>query len=97
MPDALAGSDGAATDPVAVLRAVYPAISESEAAMVAAIEHDYPRWHVFPMVGYPQNHVWYARRRDSDAEPLRRHGLAEIPHGIEDWEKEHNTPAWRFV
>ncbi|HUY45084.1 MAG TPA: hypothetical protein VMV92_05090 [Streptosporangiaceae bacterium] len=97
MLDASAGPERAATDPVAMLRAIYPAISESEAEMVVAIERDYPRWHVFPMVGYPQNHIWYARRRDSDVEPLRRHGLAEIPRGIEDWEKENNTPRWRFV
>jgi hypothetical protein len=70
----------------AEIRGVYPALSESEAELLAAILDDYPNWAVWPMVGYPSNHVWYARRNNADMpNPIRRGGLAEIPIAIDGW------------
>jgi hypothetical protein len=79
----------------AEIRGVYPALTEPEAETLAAILDDYPNWAVWPMVGYPRNHVWYARRNNTDMpNPIRRGSLAEIPPAIDAWIEAHR-PSFR--
>jgi hypothetical protein len=74
----------------AEIRGVYPALSQSEAEMLAAILDDYPNWAVWPMTGYPKNPTWYMRRNGTDmGEPLRCHRLTAVPRAIDGWIEAH--------
>jgi len=75
------------------LMKLYPALTGEEVAKVAEIEAAYSLWHVWPMVGYPANHVWYARRYLSSMVPLRTAELSKVPGLIEQWMRER-SPFW---
>ena len=79
------------------VRMVYPALTADEARQVAELEREYPRWHVWPRVGYPATPGWYARRTlTSPPALIRAATLAQVSPAIESWIEEH-AAAWRWA
>jgi hypothetical protein len=77
----------------------YPALTTDEAHHVAGLERDYPSWHVWPKVGYPDTTppAWYARRIGTSPPALLRVGeLFEVAAAIEGWLEAH-TGLWPWA
>lgn len=77
------------------IRSRYPTLTADEACQVARLERDYPGWHIWPKVGYPDGGPpgWYARRIGTSPPALLR--VSELPRvagAIEAWLDQHAGP-----
>lgn len=60
---------------------------------IAALETEYPRWHVWPAVSYPDNGLMYAKRDNTAMNVIRVQSVAEAKAGIDIWLAD-NPYAW---
>lgn len=76
------------------VRTLYPVLSEAEARQVAGWEHEFPAWHIWPRLGYPDVPGWYARRTmTSPPALLRIPELSGVGPAIDAW-IERSAGSW---